>query len=212
MSITLIGDAHGHMHELQGIQRHISKGRSIQLGDVGFGFREIPEFGSQHKFIRGNHDDPAKAAAHPQYLGDFGYLPEDDLFYVSGAFSIDWVMRTEGRSWWREEELSPARLQEAIDLYKQVKPGRVISHECPSKANEALLKDLLGAYFYEKGALKKSRTCQALQRMFEIHEPGIWIFGHYHITKQFKIGRTTFQCLAELATFELSTPKDTVCS
>lgn len=201
--LTLIGDAHGKMAPLQMIQSNCE--RSIQLGDVGFGFREIPNFGPKHQFIRGNHDNPVLAQAHYNYLGDFGYWSEgkETIFYISGAFSIDWMMRIEGESWWREEELSPVRLQDAIDMYASVKPTVVLSHDCPVSANKVLLADLVGNYFEAKKELTQSRTCQALQTMFAEHAPKLWVFGHYHITKRFHIGQTAFQCLAELATMEV---------
>lgn len=201
--ITFIGDAHGKIDLLAQIQT--VHDRTIQLGDMGFGFLSIPEFGEQHKFIRGNHDDPAKARTHKNYLGDFGYLPKDNLFYISGASSIDRVWRVEGVSWWPDEELSNSELNAAIDLYISSRPNIVISHECPTEANKLLLADLGGPYFAAKGNLTSSRTCQALQTMLEAHQPRLWIFGHYHVTKDFTIGRTEFQCLAELDTLDLET-------
>lgn len=204
-TITLIGDVHGKVNLLQDIHASLPEGqRSIQLGDMGFGFTPVPDFGEQHKFIRGNHDDPAAAKAHKNYLGDYGYLADDDLFYISSASSIDREWRVEGVSWWPDEELSMADLNSAIDLYTESRPEIVISHECPTVANMKLLAELQGPYFAAKGGLQSSRTCQAMQEMFNIFAPRLWIFGHYHVNKTFELRGTNFTCLSELSTMELS--------
>lgn len=208
--LTLIGDVHGKIDALMRIQNSLLGGqRSVQLGDMGFGFRAITDFPEQHKFIRGNHDDPAKAREHKNYLGDYGYLAEDDIFYIGGANSIDKQWRTPMVSWWPDEELSIVELNAAQQLYVASKPRIVISHECPEIANRTMLAGLIigDSYFEAKSELIKSRTCQALQQMFEIHQPKLWVFGHYHIDKTFQIGATTFRCLAELSTMEFEVGK-----
>jgi hypothetical protein len=43
-----------------------------------------------------------------------------------------------------------------------------------------------------------TRTGQALQAMFDAHQPDEWYFGHWHHTMQYKYGRTMFQCIGEL--------------
>jgi hypothetical protein len=209
--ITLIGDMHGDMAVLQMIQNSIPKNeRSIQLGDMGFGWERIPEFAERHTFIRGNHDDPAEARAHKNYLGDFGYLPEDNLFFISGAASIDRKYRTEGKSWWRDEQLSFSKLNAAYDLYVAAKPEIVVSHECPVSANKALLDGLIkgpdGGYYAAKATLKETRTCQAMEAMFKAHQPRLWVFGHYHIDKTVTIRNTAFQCVGINHTMVIATP------
>lgn len=206
--VTLIGDAHGKMGELMEIQRR--SGRTIQLGDMGFGFCDVLPFAEKDKFLRGNNDDPTRARAHNGYLGDWGFHT-DGFFFISGAESIDKASRTEGFSWWRDEELSNKQLARAIDVYCEVKPSMVFSHECPVVANKELLGPLLVGnankwYFQGKSGLTHSRTCQAMQAMFEAHQPDLWVFGHYHINRRFMIGRTSFQCLGELQILDVILP------
>ena len=195
---TVIGDVHANMAAYRTILAALPpREQTIQLGDFGYNFTAVPpKFPKRHKFIRGNHDDPAKCRKHGNYLGEFGYIPSKKLFYIGGAWSIDRAYRTSGISWWEEEEMSMAQLQAAIDLYAEKKPQIVLSHECPSSATKILLMDLLGEYFYEKGKCADSRTAQALQQMLEIHQPKRWYFGHYHLAKEFQIGKTTFRCCA----------------
>jgi hypothetical protein len=79
-----------------------------------------------------------------------------------------------------------------------------LAHTAPSKAAREILKDLNGSYFLNKHGDVESRTSRALQEMFEAHQPSAWYFGHFHINREFLIGGTKFDCLAEMAVCELS--------
>lgn len=135
-----VGDIHGKTKEFQQlIANHNPKTPIIQVGDVGFGFGFIPHFPDNVKLIRGNHDSPEAAREHPNYLGDYGYWPEHKLFYIGGAWSIDYAWRKEWNKqnwpkkvWWEDEELSQPELDVAFELYKETKPEIVISHEAPA--------------------------------------------------------------------------------
>lgn len=189
MSIIIVGDVHGYTKTYQKwLRQNLDPSqRSIQIGDMGLGFSGVglDRLEENHKFFRGNHDNPEKCRAHKNYLGDYGYLPEDKLFWVAGAWSIDRAYRVAGVSWWEDEELSYQELDEAIQLYEGFKPRFVLSHEAPAKAANVLLASQLGPYFAAKGACAQSRTAQALQIMLEAHQPEKWIFGHYHLDKEF---------------------------
>lgn len=196
--MIFIGDVHGKISEYQKLLKGLPSGVPVvQVGDMGFGFVPIPEnFGVCHNFIRGNHDHPALAAAHPDYLGDYGSYPtpSGQLFFVSGAWSIDWMLRAEGRSWWRDEELSPAKLREAVECYRLYKPDIVVTHDGPQSVTETLLRSISVG----PPTIHRTRTGQALQEMFEAHQPKVWVFGHFHVSWRRKIGRTQFCCLPEL--------------
>lgn len=223
MSIIIVGDVHGWTGAYQKwLHRNLdSAQRTIQIGDMGLGFAGVglPAPGNSplsenHKFFRGNHDDPAKCRAHKNYLGDFGFLPDDNLFWLAGAFSIDYEFRTVGVSWWKDEELSYEELDKAVDLYSLMKPRFVLSHDTPTKSGETLLHDLVGPYFAMKGGSPKSRTAQAMQIMLDIHQPEQWVFGHYHVDKTFYVPnyKTKFTCVGGILssgeqphTYELDT-------
>jgi len=88
MSLFLIGDIHGRINEYLKLLASLPpRSNSIALGDIYLGRPgvHLPELPPEHKFLRGNHDDPALCREHPNYLGDYGYLPDDDLFFVNGA-------------------------------------------------------------------------------------------------------------------------------
>ena len=209
--ITIIGDVHGKTGSYIRLLRNLPDRPSIQVGDMGLGFARVQldpnQIFPRHRFFRGNHDDPAKCRKHPRYMGDWGYDSETSIFHVAGAWSIDRDMRIEGISWWRDEELSYEELDRAITAYQIAKPRFVLSHDCPEKANNVLLYDLLGPYFLTKQECGKSRTCGALQAMLDIHAPEEWVFGHYHVDKTFYVPgyKTKFTCVAELSTYELET-------
>lgn len=208
--MIFIGDVHGKIEEyLNLLERRIPEDEeSLQVGDMGLGFWgvSLPHLDPRHKWFRGNHDAPEQCRAHENYKGDFGYDPEKKLFWLAGAFSIDRAWRTEGVSWWADEELSLEKLHEAFELYIKVKPEVVVSHECPTIAAEYMLRDLIGPYFQAKRDCANSRTARAMQEMFDVHQPKYWVFGHYHVDKTFELKGTEFRCVAELSTTRIQLP------
>jgi hypothetical protein len=134
---------------------------------------------------------------------------EDDykasIFYLSGGFSIDQKFRTPGMDYFTDEELSQSKLDEAIECYAEFKPDYVISHEAPrSIIHNFGNPRILASYGFNPDTFT-TRTSEALQTMFEIHQPsGGWIVGHYHRSWQGIINGTHFRCLAELETFDIT--------
>jgi Icc-related predicted phosphoesterase len=212
MALTrIIGDIHGKIYDYRsyalvtGIRGRqiVQPERSIQVGDFGIGFfssfwheKEIEwqKEHPQHRFIRGNHDDPVKCFEMPGWISDG--MTEDGVMYVGGAWSIDHAWRTPGKDWWPDEELSYEQLENMIDIYRDYKPRVMITHDCPtSVAWEMFLSKGLGL---GDNRQIKTRTGEALQAMFEMHQPELWVFGHWHNTRKQEINGTTFQCLGEL--------------
>ena len=194
--MRIIGDVHGRIHEYLALNTESDE--SIQIGDVGFGFKAVslPTMPPGHRFFRGNHDGPVLCHARPSSLGDWGYDEANGLFWFSGADSIDKHLRREGVSWWRDEELSVAEFERALELYEQVKPRVVLSHDGPQ--------DFIRAAF---GIHKKSRTRQALQAAYDLHQPDLWIYGHHHVRREFQSPEgTLFMCLPELGFIDLDLP------
>ena len=206
--ITIIGDVHGKWPEYGALLAK-TPGRTIQIGDMGagFGLRKQKDIPGSHMnlWFRGNHDNPEECWKNEHYMGDWGYYPEDSLFFLAGGFSIDRAWRTPGVSWWAGEELSYAELQKAIDHYAAVKPRIVVSHEAPSEAAKYLLTVAMNNFRPEKLECSMSRTAEAMQRMLDIYPPVKWIFGHYHVNKTFAWKGTEFTCVNELSTYELET-------
>ena len=212
MRVICIGDVHGNTLNYQRalLLRKFQGQRTFQLGDMGLGFRGVPGLQEQymskgdHKFIRGNHDNPAECKLYPWYAGDYGYDETDGIFWLGGAFSIDYMGRIPGKSWWEDEELSYTELSKAIDLYIEKKPKYVLSHEAPARISEYLLTVVLPGFRGYKLDCMASRTAGALQEMLDTHRPVEWVFGHYHVNQSFEWRGTKFTCVNELCSYVLT--------
>lgn len=209
MHVLVIGDVHGkiggYFDLLDDFVERYSRSQdlySLQLGDFGFGdtyTKRENEFGrsrhldsDKHVFFGGNHDDYDRYGQVDGALGDFGEIPFiEDSFFVRGAFSIDKESRTLGKDWWKEEELGWKQSKNALDRYIETKPKHVFTHDGPAVVTEKM--------FPEKETFS-SNTGKLLSEMIRQHKPKTWTFGHWHETKKFEFGETTFQCLGELET------------
>lgn len=189
--LRLIGDIHGHIAEYEKLLEGCEY--SLQIGDMairGYAFDQDPE---RHKFFGGNHDNYDMIDNSPNNLGDFGVWDVPDfgpIFWVRGGFSVDYRSRRACderignvvfiQDWWEEEEISHARCYEALDLYKQVKPKILVSHECPLNIVKFVCRpDFVYSLGYDNPIIK-TKTNQLLQAMTDYHAPKLHVFGHYH--------------------------------
>ena len=200
MSVTVIGDVHGKYKRYHEIIREKNRHPfTIQIGDFGFNYETLKNVDPKHHvFIGGNHDNYDKVKDCPNYLGDFGYTVNFnglDFFYYRGAWSIDRIYRTIGIDWWEQEQVSMENFAKAKELYEQIKPDVMLTHDCP----ESIISYLLPPNY----RIYKNTTCCALQSLFEIHQPKIWIFGHYHVSWSKIINNTEFRCLNELECYDI---------
>lgn len=197
-----IGDVHGKYRQYKRLIEDVPA--SIQIGDMGVGFRdynkgefkENPPFDAMakgnHRFIRGNHDNPLVCSRHKFWIPD-GTVDDEGRMFVGGALSIDRMYRIPGYSYWENEELSTAELHLMMEVYYTKKPKMMITHECP----EFFAQEVMMGF----NSLKiddHSRTRQAFDAMFEMHKPDVWIFGHWHNSVRKERQGTEFICLAEL--------------
>ncbi len=209
MKLIFIGDVHGKMDQLRLVLDEVLRRgvQVFQVGDMALGFPGVilPSYPANFHFTRGNYDSPDACRSHPNYLGDYGYLPKLKLFYMGGAFSIDAPLRRARMrqggltEWWPDEELSLDQVRKALEMYSAKKPEIVVSHDCPSSIGALLVQETGNTF----GPWLPSRTAQALQWMFELHQPKHWVFGHYHIDKTISLDGTVFHCCAELSTYEV---------
>jgi len=200
MRYRFLGDIHGefapYKHNISDTD-HFDK--SVQLGDFGCGFVDLPPFADTEYFIRGNHDDPSIAKACPNCIPD-GHVDTTDLgtriMYVGGALSIDQHCRTMDVDWWSGEELNQLEMVEVLDKYIATKPDIMVTHTVPETFDRQLFPHLNPI---------KSRTGQFFQALYEIHRPKMWIFGHFHENLSKIILGTEFLCLGihDFVTIEL---------
>ena len=181
--IRFIGDVHASFNQYVEMTKEAEI--SIQVGDFGLGFQTkedpVPFLTQDHRFLRGNHDDPAQCEKHPNWIKDGHYDEELEIFFLGGAKSIDKNQRTPGVDWWENEELSMPELYAIVDSYSKIKPQIMVTHDCPDIA----LHDF-------KIYREKSRTAQFLNHLCEIHRPHLWVFGHHHKAIEKLIGSTLF--------------------
>lgn len=202
--VRIVGDVHGwheaYHNRIKGVDH------SIQLGDFGFsdtwnaliGLNVNP---NNHNILAGNHDDYSMCKESPFYLGDFGNMNFHgmEFFFARGAYSVDKAYRTENISWWKEEEMSYTQMMDALNGFEKIKSDVVLTHDCPEKINMLI--------FGFRREIKNA-TATFLRQMYEIHQPKLWIFGHWHETLFKDIKGTTFVCLNELDYVDYDTDKD----
>lgn len=185
--IRFIGDIHGDLYEWYRIIHGVS--HSVQVGDFGVGFQPIPDpqnISLNHKFIRGNHDDPKACRLSSRWIEDGHYDPKHDIMYVGGAYSIDKQFRTPMINWWPDEELSYPEFQRVIDSYENLKPSIMVTHDCPTSISNEM---------FNPSQRIPNITSQALDIMFSLYQPKLWLFGHWHVSKVCVINGTRFICL-----------------
>jgi hypothetical protein len=197
--MRFIGDAHGKIDRYLALIQGVES--SCQLGDMGMGFGiELPIMPKENGFIRGNHDDPSECRNHPNWFSDGLFDSEWNVFFVGGAWSIDWEWRQQyemstGRKiWWKDEECSVSQFNEIIDWYEECKPAIMATHDCPS---------IMAKHLLSHHSLDNSRTRLALDAMWEIHKPEFWVFGHHHKDMFRDIRGTRFICLDELSFIDI---------
>lgn len=205
MTITrIIGDIHGKFEEYSNnILSNVHN--SIQIGDFGIGFygdywhekvKNYQLLNPDNKFIRGNHDDPEKSKKMPGYIPD-GFV-ENDVMFIGGAWSIDYEYRTEGVSWWKDEECSYEEFEKIIDIYKIVKPRILFCHDAPIEVSDAMFIKKGLALGGSNARQIRNRTNMALQVMIDYHKPEFMFFGHWHVTSFYNYMGTSCVCLGEL--------------
>lgn len=210
-TLFAIGDVHGKFTSVGNEESYRTliarlPGNTIQVGDFGiFNGSDIqklnrkvkPRDGYSDLFFRGNHDNPQLCSKQKNWAGDFGFLrgyPE--VFFIAGAESCDKDLRKPGKEWWPDEELTTHQMSVCESIYRESKPDIVISHECPS----------MGYFYIHTNSAKHqdNRTASFLQKLWNIHQPKLWVHGHHHWAKTYFEGRTKFRSLAELEPFEIN--------
>jgi hypothetical protein len=201
MSITVIGDVHGKYDRYHKIICQTEyHPYTIQIGDFGFKYDTLKNVDhNKHIILGGNHDNYDLCHNYPHFLSDYGYMVNFnriDFFYYRGAYSIDRSQRTIGIDWWEKEQVNIDNFMKARELYASIKPSIMISHDCPDF--------LVQQYIGPNSKLYENITNWALNELFNIHQPKLWIHGHHHLSRTTVYGNTKFVCLNELETYQLS--------
>ena len=203
MKTRFIGDIHGKFHLYDRMVTDVAQ--SIQVGDFGVGFSSYDESdtifpGGNHRFIRGNHDNPAACKEHPNWIAD-GTI-EGNTMYIGGAWSFDQAYRTIGVDWWDDEQCSMGGFYKLYSDYTETKPEVMITHDCPQNVSIELFAWLKPEKSYV------NVTNQGLEAMLAIHRPKLWIFGHWHTDIDVTLDGTRFLCLNEGSWIDIDTNGD----
>jgi hypothetical protein len=215
MNLRIIGDVHGCIdtpHPKKKVSyRHLVENAkySIQLGDMGFNYAGLM-YGLDplhHVFLPGNHDNYDNLPVHA--LGDYGLLTFGvwTTFFVQGEWSIDIKQRqkyeqdTGIKIWWENEELSPDQMRLCLECYTYAKPDVVVSHTCPASISSKVgSPDVWGFFGWDEPQVSKTQTL--LQNMYEVHQPKLWLFGHFHRNWFYTEKNTDFICIDELSALD----------
>lgn len=97
------------------------------------------------------------------------------IFTFGGASSIDKHLRTEGISWWKEEEFNYHEANTAYENLNKVgwEVDYVLTHSAPFSIRDKLFE-----------SNKPSSTERMLEAMLRNIKFKRWYFGHYHIDKK----------------------------
>ena len=97
------------------------------------------------------------------------------IFTFGGASSIDKHLRTEGISWWKEEEFNYREANTAYENLNNVgwEVDYVLTHSAPFSIRDKLFE-----------SNKPSSTERMLEAMLRNIKFKRWYFGHYHIDKK----------------------------
>lgn len=128
--MRFIGDVHTKFEQYNKIKNQSEK--SFQVGDFGFGFREVPDiFRPTDRLILGNHDDPTLGRKYPNHVESGSEW--EGIFAFNGAASSDRIHRIEGRDWWSEEEHSYSEIDQILQKWEDSECDTVVAHDCPTE-------------------------------------------------------------------------------
>lgn len=212
--VFLLGDIHGDLKIIYTwLNKFAKKGDVlIQLGDFGAGFINLDEFedlsnsindkGVKVYVVRGNHDDPewfnveSNIKKPINFVSDYTTININGLKYqlIGGAISIDRCYRREGRDYWKNEQfyLDTKKVHKDVDV--------LITHTAPNEARPYYgMGDHPDIKHYQSKdeALKRDleEESKNIQKLFEIVQPTLWAFGHFHKYSKKIINNTEFLCL-----------------
>lgn len=193
--MRVIGDIHGRYNQY--IKACNESERSVQVGDLinfpyNYSFYEQSYLDPNlHQFFGGNHDNYDLIEKCPHNLGDYGCFTVEKVgkvFFIRGAFSIDWKTRRQNHEsllypkniWLEKEQLTAIECDKVIELYKKEKPDIILSHECPFFVLPDVTNPSSAKKYGYNNSLIKTNTNLMLDKLHEIHTPKYHIFGHYH--------------------------------
>lgn len=118
------------------------------------------------------------------YMVDRGEILDLDgvtFLCIGGAASVDRMYRTEGVSWWPQEVITEADIDNALNNLVQHhnKVDYVITHTAPTTPASLCLPNK-SLYYKEYDEKKLDPSCAFLDSIQDRFEWKTWFFGHFH--------------------------------
>lgn len=203
--VALAGDWHGNTEWAVGvIEEAVSVGvkRILHLGDFGIwpgigGTEYLDTVNDTLNrarvalwFVDGNHDDHRALARLPRNPNGYRdvrnrikYLPRGyrwewhrrTWLALGGAVSLDRAVRTEGRDWWPEEEITEWQAEQIVS---EGRADVMLTHECPSRVVHSF--PVPPTWWDQRDLARSDAHRERLQRVVNEVKPS-WLFhGHLH--------------------------------
>lgn len=170
----------------------------LQLGDFGIWpglaganyISQLERACSEHKvsieFLDGNHEDFTQVSRFDPVQDQYRWithLPRGwrwnwhgrTWLALGGAVSLDRAVRTEGRSWWPEEEIIT---QQAADVIARGPADVMITHDCPSGVLHTFPPP--PSFWDLRDQARSDQHRERLQNVVSAVQPGWLMHGHLH--------------------------------
>lgn len=214
MNIRLyIGDSHGKFHNFNAVATEalaalaangIDASEVISVGDFGYwprmgsAYRKCGAFEQPVRWIDGNHEDfdTLSIDRFPNALWECEHIPrgtiDNGVFFMGGATSIDAALRTIGIDWFEQEKIS----------YKQFNAAANLLDQHASDVNVMCAHDTVMFAYHRlvgnggnKGLHRKDSNAVALEELFGIAQPKVYVHGHHHVPDRYQIDGAEFVSL-----------------
>ena len=192
----------------------------IQVGDFGLGFHHInkelvvledlnnllAENNVTLYVIRGNHDNPEYYQKQLIDMTNIKLLPdytticagEHKILGIGGAVSIDSIIRTPGKTWWRNENVVYNDIIHELRDITIVATHTTINEAPPELDMKVPILEYYGLMQpWLEGDLRRERELltQIYNELNENNNKRYWFYGHFHKTFTTVINDTTFYAL-----------------
>ena len=120
--------------------------------------------------------------------GEVFNINNKKIFVMGGASSIDKMHRTEGISWWPQEQHSKAEEENALNNLDSVnwKVDYVLTHTCP----DSVIKEFVDNPYSEKFNDPVSKFLEFIDNRLTYD---LWCFGHFHNDRRY-VNNDKYQC------------------
>lgn len=213
-TIMFVGDVHGRFHHLLKLIDQYQPDGVVVCGDFGFWkdnkagdimIHQNVEFPVPVYFVAGNHEDHDRldqlieqcGYQQPIYVGSNVYfIPTGCVFELfgysiagaGGGYSIDRGLRIPHVSWFEQEEFDAHHFARfPRDRHVDI----VVAHSCPNSIVDRVAKTCHIA----KKNIYCRRTEELLEHVRTLYNPSMWIFGHWHGSGRYRVGKTNFYLL-----------------